>query len=115
MVTLRLAGREYVVVLREQYERLTRLARVAEMPSLPGRDAKGNFGAVDYARASIARDIVRARLKAGLTQRDLARRAGVRVETLCRIETGKHTPSTRSIARIDHALRSATPGQRKRA
>ncbi|MFN0241820.1 MAG: multiprotein-bridging factor 1 family protein [Planctomycetota bacterium] len=110
MVTLKLAGREYVVVLRERYERL---ARLAELPPIPSRDAKGNFAAVDYARASIAREIVQARLKAGMTQRELARRAGVRVETLCRIEIGKHTPSTRSIARIDLALKAAAPVQRR--
>jgi DNA-binding XRE family transcriptional regulator len=42
-----------------------------------------------------------------MNQRDLAKLAGIRVETLCRIETGKHTPSVATIDRIDHALKRA--------
>ena len=42
-----------------------------------------------------------------MSQRDLALRAGVRVETLCRIETGKHIPSVPTIDKIDRALKEA--------
>jgi ribosome-binding protein aMBF1 (putative translation factor) len=38
----------------------------------------------------------------------LAQRAGVRVETLCRIETGKHIPSVPTIDKLDRALKQAT-------
>ncbi len=57
----KLAGCDYVILAREEYERLARLARVAEAPSLPAPDAEGNYPAVEYLRASIARDIVRER------------------------------------------------------
>jgi hypothetical protein len=60
--------------------------RAKALPPLPQPDADGNFPAVDYGRASIARGIIRDRVAAGLTQRELAKRAGVRVETLCRIQ-----------------------------
>jgi DNA-binding XRE family transcriptional regulator len=102
-----LDGREYVVLARREYERLTALARVAEMPPVPKSDKAGNVPAAAYARASIAREIVHRRARAGLTQRELAGRAGVRVETLCRIEKGKHTASTATIAKLDRALAQA--------
>lgn len=104
---LRLAGREWVIVPREEFERLEKLARVSELPPLPKPDPDRSFPAVDYARASIARSIVRARARAGWSQRHLAKLAGVRVETLCRIEKGRTTPSTATISRIDRALRRA--------
>ena len=105
--TIRLAGKAYVVIERSEYDRLTTLAKAAELPALPDPDAKGNLPAKEYLRASIARDIVRDRASAGLTQKELADLAGIRVETLCRIETGKHTPSVATIDKIDRALRKA--------
>jgi transcriptional regulator with XRE-family HTH domain len=52
---------------------------------------------LEYCRTSIARDIIRDRVAAGLSQRELAKLAGIGVETLCRIETGKHTPTVPTI------------------
>jgi ribosome-binding protein aMBF1 (putative translation factor) len=117
---VRLDGREYVILAREEFDRLTGLAKVAEMPALPEPDQDGNYPAVEYARASIARDLVRERAELGLSQRDLARLASVRVETLCRIETGKHTASTATLAKLDRALQRAkekakVPKRRKSA
>lgn len=103
--TIHLAGKAYVVIERAEYERLATLAKAMELPPLPDADAKGNFPAKEYLRASIARDIIRDRARAGLSQRELANLAGIRVETLCRIETGKHTPSVATIDKIDRALK----------
>ena len=55
---IRLAGKEYVILPSEEYQRLTGLAKVAEMPALPEHDAKGNYPAIEYLRASIARNVV---------------------------------------------------------
>jgi transcriptional regulator with XRE-family HTH domain len=55
----------------------------------------------------LARKIIRHRRRAGLNQAELARRAGIRPETLNRIEQGKHSPTPRTVARIDKALREA--------
>jgi DNA-binding XRE family transcriptional regulator len=71
--------------------------------------AQGNYPAVEYARASLARKIIKARRTAGLSQVELARRAGIRPETLNRIEKGKTTPDVATIAKIDRALETA-PG-----
>jgi ribosome-binding protein aMBF1 (putative translation factor) len=105
--TVSIEGRDYVILARDDYERLAGLAKVGSMPALPAANAHGTFDAAEYARASIARDIVRERVKLGLTQRDFAKLAKVRVETLCRIETGRHTASTATIAKLDRALKHA--------
>jgi DNA-binding XRE family transcriptional regulator len=75
-----------------------------KLPPLPKPNSEGNYPAVEYLRASLARKIIRDRVAAGVTQQELARRAGIRVETLCRIETGKHTPSVPTVDKIDRAL-----------
>lgn len=102
-----LAGQQYVLLPREEYDRLRLLAKMETLPPLPAADERGTVPAVDYARASIARAIIGRRANVGLTQQELAKLAGMRVETLCRIETGKVTPSLKSVERIDRALSGA--------
>ena len=98
-------GKAYVILERGEYEALKSSKTKAELPQFPARDEYGHYPAVAYARVSIARDIIQGRLKAGLTQKALANLAGIRVETLCRIETGKHTPSVATIDRIEGVLK----------
>ncbi len=54
-----------------------------------------------------ARKLIQKRESAGLSQSDLARRAGVRQETINRLEKGKNSPDTATIAKITKALRAA--------
>jgi DNA-binding XRE family transcriptional regulator len=109
--TIHLEGRSYVVVPSEEYHRLVALSKAADLPALPEPDAKGNYPAIEYACATIARGIIRDRVAAGLTQKELAELAGIREETLCRIETGKNIPSVPTIDKLDRALRRAATGQ----
>lgn len=88
--------------------------RKTPLPPYPEPDARGNFPAVDYARVSIARDILTARARARLSQEELAERAGIRVETLCRLEWGKRSASLRTLVAIDRALKAAAKGRRTR-
>lgn len=44
------------------------------------------------------------RVARGLTQRDLAELAGVREETIGRIETGRHLPRLSTVQAIAHVL-----------
>jgi len=111
---VRLGGEDYVILPSKEFERLTGLAKVAEIPPLPDPDGKGNYPAIEYLRASIARSVIRDRVALGLTQRELAKLAGVRVETLCRIETGRHTASTATIDKLDRALKRATRDRERR-
>lgn len=96
-----LHGQRYVILPEAEYCRLT------GEPPLPEPDAQGNVPAVEYARASLARKLIRRRKLAGLTQAELARRAGVRPETLNRIERGNSTPTVASIDKLDRALTKA--------
>jgi DNA-binding XRE family transcriptional regulator len=105
--TVELGGTSYVVIEREEYERLRTLAKAATLPSLPEADAEGNVPAVPFARATLARGIIRDRARAGLTQAKLAALAGIRTETLCRLERGRHTPSVETVRRLDRVLKKA--------
>jgi ribosome-binding protein aMBF1 (putative translation factor) len=113
-----LGGREYVVLGREAYDRLIRRRSGADpistMPEMPKPDARGLRPARETLRAILARDIVKDRVALGWSQRELARRAGIRPETLCRIESGQHTPTVATVQRIDQALRGAGgPGSKR--
>lgn len=78
-----------------------------DLPALPAADERGHYPAIETARVIIARQIIRGRKAAGWTQAELASRAGVRQETISRIETGKHSPGLKTMAKIDLALRRA--------
>lgn len=106
-------GKRYALVELGELRRLERLAAKAasgnntELPAWPPADAEGNRPAVDFARVSIARSIFEERQAAGLTQQELARRAGVRQETISRVESGKHSPTVRTVQKIDRVLQAA--------
>lgn len=78
--------------------------RKADGPALPRPDARGTFPAVQHIRASIAREVIRRRRAAGLSQTALAELAGVRQETISNIETARHTVSAPVMAKIERAL-----------
>lgn len=99
-------GKHVVMLDEATYEALLRKADLWE-PDLPRPDADGNYPALEAVAVLQARDILRARRKLGLSQVELARRAGIRPETLNRIEQGKNKPSIPTIAKIDLALRTA--------
>ncbi len=109
-----LGGQDYVIVPRIEFERLSGLAKAAELPPLPRPDKDGNYPAVEYSRASLARKLVAERARLGLSQQELADLAGIRVETVCRLETGKHTMSTPTADKIDRALKKAAKRTRSR-
>lgn len=50
-----------------------------------------------------------------MTQKDLAAAAGVRVETLNRIEKGRVSADTATIVKIDRALKSASKLRSRKA
>jgi DNA-binding XRE family transcriptional regulator len=100
-----LANKRFVILPESEYVRLRSLAGEDE-PPMPSPDAHGNYPAVEALRVSIARSILRHRRALGLTQADLARRAGIRPETLNRIEKAQHSPSVPTVERIDRALRA---------
>ena len=98
---LTIEGKRYVVIPHDEWVTMSKAAR---LPPLPEKDADGNYPAISYARASLARKIIRRREAVGMSQAALARAAKMNVATLCRIESGKVTPALKSIERIDRAL-----------
>jgi DNA-binding XRE family transcriptional regulator len=103
--SIELDGKRLFVLTQEAFEEL--MERAGVLPPLPSPDRAGNSDAVAFARAAIARKLAARRIRAGWTQKELARRAGVRLETVCRLESGKHSPTRETIARLDHALAKA--------
>ncbi|HQU41690.1 MAG: hypothetical protein B7Z73_02105 [Planctomycetia bacterium 21-64-5] len=64
------------------------------------------------------RRLIRARRALGWSQIELARRAGVRVETLSRLEHGKHSASAATVDKLQRALdagESQATGAKRRA
>jgi DNA-binding XRE family transcriptional regulator len=95
--------------LRSELSKRPKLLEDADpdLPKLPPADENGQFPAIETARVIIARQVIRGRKAVGWTQAELAARAGVRQETISRIETGKHSPGLKTMAKIDRALKQA--------
>lgn len=116
---LQIEGKRFVLVEESEYERLCRQAgeavEDADLPPLPKPGRNGRYPALEYARLSLARDLVRDRRGVGLTQQELAAKAGVRQETLSRIESGKHTAKPKTVAKIVKAIEAARRGAGKKS
>ena len=103
--TVTLGGERFVILPEADF---LRLAGAPREPELPSADAKGNYPAIETARALMARKMIRARKMLGWSQVELARRAGVRPETVNRIEQAKRSPS---LATFDKLYRALDEGQ----
>ncbi len=105
-------GKRYVLIRESRYEQLCREAKRMmdlsedELPALPRPDKNGNYPAIEYSRVSLARDLIRQRRALGLSQQELARHAGVRQETISRIETGKHSVTVKTYDKLFGAMES---------
>ena len=104
MNTLTIDKRKFVLVPIDEYRQFKRRQK---LPPLPAGDAAGNVDAFAYTRASIARSIVKDRQAVGLSQKELALRAGIRAEVLNRAERGVVVPSLRTLQKIETALAKA--------
>jgi ribosome-binding protein aMBF1 (putative translation factor) len=76
------------------------------VPTMPPADADGYYPAAETLQVIIAHEIIDRRRKAGLSQKELAKRAGIRPMTLRRIESGKHATKILTVEKIDRALTS---------
>lgn len=116
---IEIAGHRLVVLEEIEYERLCREAgrEVSDddaLPAFPQPDKSGRFPALEYTRVQFARNLIRERKALGLTQRALADLAGVRQETLSRLESGKHTISGKTVAKLEKALATVKTKQARR-
>jgi len=114
-------GKRFVLLEEGQYERLCQKAGEAahgaehDLPPLPEPDKRGRLPALEYARIALARDLIRARKGVGLSQQELADLAGIRQETVSRLETGKHTANPRTVDRIMRAIETRRRGKQRKA
>ena|SRR5882724_1480795 len=107
--TLTVAGKKFALVPFDDYRQLVKGARPDEtgLPPLPEPLADGNYPALELMRVSIARDIIKRRRAAGLSQAELARRAGIQPAVLNRIEKAKVDAETATVDKILGALNAA--------
>ena len=111
--TIELAGHEYVLMPKSQYNRLRRgrekLDEIEEvgLPPLPETDSDGTYPAVATGRAILARKIMKRRWAQGWSQAKLAREAGIRPETLNRIEKCRVTADLATVNKLVAALGKA--------
>ncbi|HEX7446113.1 MAG TPA: helix-turn-helix transcriptional regulator [Pirellulales bacterium] len=107
--TVTLSGERFVILPEAEF---LRIAGEQREPELPPANADGNYPAIETARALMARKMIRARKNLGWSQVELARRAGVRPETINRIEQAKRSPS---LATFDKLYRALEAGEAARA
>ncbi len=99
-----LDGVRYVIVREAVFDRLCKAAGVDG----GARDERApNVAGVELDRASLAEKLVRRRRAVGLSQAALARRAGIRPETLNRIERGHTTPDFATVRKLVEAMTAA--------
>jgi ribosome-binding protein aMBF1 (putative translation factor) len=110
--TLTLGGERFVVLPEAVYIRLT---GEPPEPPLPPASERGNYPARELTRAVMGRDIIRSRRALGWSQAELARRAGIRPETLNRIEQAKRSPSLATFDKVHRALEVGEAEQSKAA
>jgi DNA-binding XRE family transcriptional regulator len=93
---IRLGGRTYVLIPKLEYERLRRQVEGV------------STGLTAFSQAAIGPDLRNRRRKASLTLKVVAQRAGIRLETLSRIETGRTNPSAKTVQAVLRALEGST-------
>ena len=97
-----------MVIECDEFERLTERAIDAgdPLPPLPAAGCAGIIPPSPTAALLLARRIIAARNCAGWSQAELARRAGVRKETIHRIEAGKNNPDESAFGKIEKAFKA---------
>jgi DNA-binding XRE family transcriptional regulator len=110
---LPLAGVRYAVLTESALLRLCRAAGVAARSSdAPVPPADEALRAAT-SQASLAHRLRARRRRAGLSQAALAQAAGIRAETLNRLERGHTTPDFSTVRKLIYALRAAARGLEK--
>ena len=100
---IELDGTRYVILRESAFEELCLAAGVPLKSSLHG-EAETLESSIGLDRVPMAERIKRRRQSTGLSQAELARRAGVRPETLNRIERGRTTPDFSTVRKLVIAM-----------
>lgn len=100
-----LDGIPYVILRETVFDRLCQKAGVEEVQETSRENTAPS--SLDMDRTSLAAKLIRRRQAAGLSQAELARRAGIRPETLNRIERGRTTPDFATVRKLVIAMNAA--------
>ena len=100
-----LDGIRYVILRESAFERLCEVAGLE--PYAPSPADEGLAPGFELDRASLAEKLMRRRRASGLSQAELARRAGIRPETLNRIERGRTNPDFSTVRKLVVAMNEA--------
>ncbi len=103
--SVELDGVRYVILRESVFDALCRQAGVPSADVPPDKAASSS--GLDMDQPALAQKLVARRRSAGLSQAELARRAGVRPETLNRIERGRTTPDFATIRKLVVAMNDA--------
>ncbi len=100
---LELGGIRYVILAEATFDALCERAGIDVDRKIGGEDplVSGLVG------GGLGEKLVRRRRAVGLSQVDLARRAGIRAESLNRIERGKADPAFSTVRKLVEAMRAA--------
>jgi DNA-binding XRE family transcriptional regulator len=111
IIRLEINGKRYVAIPEEEYtgRRKTKVGAAVKLNPMPASGADGSLPALESARTSLANKIIAWRHAAGLTQSELAGLAGVRQETISRLESVKHMPGQKTFGKITDALEKQLP------
>ena len=96
-------GRRYVMIPRDEWDRFAKHLPDPDLLPEPAANADGSFSP-EHVRVMLCNKVIQQRKSARLTQAQLAKRAGIRVETISRLESGKHIPSVRTMEKIEAAI-----------
>jgi DNA-binding XRE family transcriptional regulator len=102
---LELDGIRYVILRETVFDRLCQKAGVDQVQEASSEGSAAS--SLDLDRTSLAAKLLRRRQAAGLSQAELARRAGIRPETLNRIERGRTTPDFATVRKLVVAMNAA--------
>jgi len=100
-----LDGVTYVIIRERVFVDLCAAAGI-QLPS-PDVSAANPNPELDWTDPTLAEKLAHRRRAAGLSQAELARRAGIRHETLNRIERGRTTPDFATIRKLVVAMNAA--------
>lgn len=91
-----LEGTWYVIIPEDEFCELTQTRKGKKEPDV--------LDVINMSDQRLANRLLQRRLEAQLTQKDLAQLAGIRVETLNRIERGRTTPDFKTIRKLVNAI-----------
>jgi DNA-binding XRE family transcriptional regulator len=103
-----LGGVAYAIVPAATLAAVCRKAGIAAVPEEGAEPSPLEMaGPEEFSGVDMARRIADRRKRSGLTQAELAKRAGVRIETVNRIERGHVTPDFGTIRKLVQAMLEA--------